>query len=305
MAAATGCIAPTASSTGALAAYGAPSAVQSTAGSSPTVIVSDASQNDVVICGSGSPCSQCKTLGSGLSSPGGVTTSGNGGPPAKSPLGYVADSGNHRVVVFTDTCSTVRILNDASYTPLDVAVAGDGTVAVTNMCETSSCSGPNIAFFAPKSSKITRVATGLMSEYLFGAFDKKGDFYNDGYSSGSTVEVGVVPRNGTKDEPTGISGIAKPAGIQIAKNGAIDILDQACPCIRMYEGNTSAGTVTLTGVTTPVTFALDKKNKHLWVTDVTSQTVDELRYPKGGKILYQYTGFSEPIGVGIIPPAPL
>ena len=35
-----------------------------------------------------------------------------------------------------------------------------------------------------------------MSQYYYGAFDKHGNFYNDGLS-GSTVEVGVVPRGST------------------------------------------------------------------------------------------------------------
>jgi hypothetical protein len=299
----TACAAPTISSNGAIAAYQASSAAQPATGGSPVIIVSDASQNAVVICPSGSACSQCKTLGGGLSSPNGLTSSNGGGPPAKSPLGYVADSGNHRVVVFTDACTTVRILDDGQYTPIDVAVASDGTVAVTNLCESSYCSGsPNIAFFAPKSTKITRLAKGLMTEYLYGAFDKKGDFYNDGYS-GSTVEVGVVARNSTTDEATGITGIASPGGLEVAKNGTVNILDAACPCIRIYKGSANAGTVKFTGVTTPVTFAFDKKNKRIWLTDAASETVDELRYPGGGKILYRYEGFSEPIGVAIIPPA--
>jgi hypothetical protein len=51
----------------------------------------------------------------------------------------------------------------------------------------------------------------------------------------------------------------------------------------------------------PVTFALNKSNKALWVTDVSSKTVDEVPYPTGGKVLYQYNGFSEPIGVGVVP----
>jgi hypothetical protein len=299
----TACSGPATSSNGAIAAYRPPFSARPATGGTPVIIVSDASQNAVVICPSGSACSQCKTVGSGLSAPQGVTSSSNGGPPAKSPLGYVADSGNHRVVVFTDNCSTVRILNDEPYTPIDVAVASDGTVAVTNLCESSYCSGsPNIAFFAPKSTNITRLAKGLMSEYLYGAFDAKGDFYNDGYL-GSTPEVGVVPRNSTTDEATGISGIASPGGLEVAKDGSINILDTTCPCIQIYEGSAHSGTVKMSGVTTPLTFAFDKKNKRVWLTDVTSQTVDELRYPKGGKILYQYSGFSEPIGVAIIPPA--
>jgi len=272
--------------------------------SSPTVIVSDASQNDVVICGPGSPCNQCKTIGSGLLLPQGLTTNGGGGAGgrANSILAYVADSGNQRVVVFTDTCKTVRVLNDSGYFPSDVAVAHDGTVAVTNLCAAPSCTGAgNIAFYPPGSSYASRVATGLMTQYYYGDFDKHGNFYNDGLS-GSTVEVGVVPPDSSKDKAAGISGIKFPGGIQVARNGTINIDDQDCACIQIYKGRHHIGTVSLPGVAKPVTFALDKTNKYLWVTDESAKTVDELPYPAGGEILYQYGGFYEPVGVGVIPP---
>lgn len=231
----------------------------------------------------------------------GVATS-SGGPPAASTLDYVADSGNQRVVVFTDTCETTRVLDDTGYFPSDVAVADNGTVAVTNLCAAPSCTGPgNISFYAPGSTSITRVAKGLMSQYSYGDFDKHGNFYNDGFS-GSTVEVGVVPHGSTSDKATGISGIEYPGGIQIARNGTINIDDQDCACIQIFSGSHHVGTVTLPGVVRPVAFALDKKNKHLWVTDVSSKTVDEFPYPKGGKILNQFSGFYEPIGIGVIPP---
>lgn len=236
--------------------------------------------------------------------PTGVSTSG-GGPAAattSSILDYVADTGNQRVVVFTDACETVTVLNDSGYFPSDVAVAPNGTVAVTNFCAAPSCSAAgNISFYAPGSTSVTRVAKGLMTQYDFGDFDKHGDFYNDGLS-GSTVEVGVVKRNSKTDKATGISGIGSPGGIQVASNGTINILDETCTCIHIYKGSKQVGTVSLTGVTTPVTFALDKKNKHLWVTDVSSKTVDEFAYPAGGKILYQIGGFYEPVGVGVVPP---
>jgi hypothetical protein len=292
---------PVGSANGAGATSQAPS-LRSLTNGSQTVVVSDASQNDVVICGPGSPCNSCKTIGSGLSMPMGVTTNGGGPVPGTSTLDYVADSGNQRVVVFTDTCTTVAVLNDTGYFPSDVAVAHDGTVAVTNVCTAPSCAGSgNISFYAPGSSSVTRVAKGLMSQYYYGDFDKRGDFYNDGLS-GSTVEVGVVRHNSKSDKALGISGITSPGGIQIARNGTINILDEACPCVQIYSGSKHVGTVSLTGVTRPVTFALDQKNKHLWVTDVSSKTVDEFAYPSGGSILYQYGGFYEPIGVGVVPP---
>lgn len=231
----------------------------------------------------------------------GVATSGGGGGPAKPQLDYVADFGNQRVVVFTSECQTVQILDDSGFYPSDVAVARDGTVAVTNLCGAPSCTGSgNISFYAPGSSTVTRVATGLMSQYYYGDFDKHGNFYNDGLS-GSNVEVGVVPKGSTKDKATGISSIQFPGGIQVAHNGTLNIADQYCPCIQIYKGKSHVGTVNLTGVTRPVTFALDKSNKHLWVADVSSQTVDEVLYPSGGSNLYQISGFYEPIGVGVIP----
>jgi len=143
-----------------------------------------------------------------------------------------------------------------------------------------------------------------MTQYYYGAFDKHGNFYNDGLS-GSTVEVGVVRKNSKVDKATGISGIASPGGIQIARNGTINILDEACPCIQVYKGSKRVATVNLTGVATPVTFALDKTNKHLWVTDLSSKTVDEFAYPAGGSILAQFGGFYEPVGVGVVPPEKL
>ena len=301
----TACGAPAGSApSGAGAMSRAPFFSRPLAKSSATVVTSDASQNAVVICTQPTACNNCKTIGSGLSSPEGVTTTNGPGPrDTGSILGYVADSGNQRIVVFTDTCDTVSVLDDNGYFPSDVAVASDGTVAVTNLCAAPSCKGAgNIAFYAPGSTHAVRVATGLMSQYYDGAFDKHGNFYNDGLS-GSTVEVGVVARGSKIDKSTGISGIEFPGGIQIAHDGTINVDDQNCPCVQIYKGSHHVGTVTLPGVVKPVTFALDKKNKHLWLTDVTSQTVERSPLSTGGKIQYQFSGFSEPIGIGVIPPA--
>jgi hypothetical protein len=232
----------------------------------------------------------------------GVATSGASGKRPASTLDYVADSGNQRIVVFTDQCQTVRLLDDSGYFPSDVAVSRDGTVAVTNLCAAPSCNGAgNISFYAPGSSRVTRVATGLMSQYYYGDFDRRGNFYNDGFSA-SVVEVGVVPRGSRTDKATGISGIGFPGGIQIAHNGTLNIDDQSCPCIQIYKGRQHVGTVSLPNVARPVTFALDKTNTHLWVTDLYSRVVDEIAYPGGGQILYQFSGFYEPIGVGVVPP---
>ncbi|MGA7201685.1 MAG: hypothetical protein WBX26_07645, partial [Candidatus Cybelea sp.] len=85
-----------------------------------------------------------------------ATANGPGHRFAKSTLDYVADSGNQRVVVFTDACETVSVLGDSGYTPSGVAVAEDGTVAVTNLCAAPSCTGAgNISIYAPGSTSVT------------------------------------------------------------------------------------------------------------------------------------------------------
>ncbi|HYL27760.1 MAG TPA: hypothetical protein VEW74_07980 [Candidatus Nitrosotalea sp.] len=298
---------------GGIPALGTHAAVRPDPSGSTTVSTSDAGNNSVVICNPS--CNDCKTVGGGLNAP-----MGNGAGPyhppqmaraARRDYGLVADTMNSRVVVYTDTCSTVAVLNDSvyssttavSYFPEGVAVAPDGTVAVTNACAAPSCTGPgNIAFFAPGSTAITSIARGLMSTYFFGDFDKHGNFYNDGLTSTGATMVGVVKRGSKTDVATGISGVGYPGGIQVARNGTINIDDQQCSCIRVYKGTKQIRTVTLSGTADAVTFAFNKNNSDIWVADKSSATVYEFAYPAGGSSINSIGGFSEPIGVAVSPP---
>jgi hypothetical protein len=217
--------------------------------------------------------------------------------------GLVADTGNSRAVVFTASCSTQAILDDSGYLPIDVAIASDGTVAVTNLCAAPSCTGSgNIAFYAPGSTTITSVATGLMSNYYFGDFDKNGNFYNDGLTSQGTTVVGVVARGSTTDDPTGITGIGQPGGIQVARNGSINIDDPTCSCIQIFNGSSHTGTVRLSGTVSATTFAFTKSNSDIWVADPYTLNVYEFHYPSGGSSVNVLQGFSKPVGVAVSPP---
>lgn len=190
-------------------------------------------------------------------------------------------------------------LSDSDYYPEDVGVSLDGTVAITNISSTSNGPG-NILFYIPGSTKPKKV-TGLMSSYYFGGFDKHGNFYNDGETSSGSVEVGVVAAGSSVDSPTGISGISFPGGIEVARDGTINIDDQKCPCIKIFKGKSHVGTVTLPGTVDPVSFALNEKNTLLWVADAGTGTVDEYRYPQGGRRIGKFRGFKTPIGVGVLP----
>jgi DNA-binding beta-propeller fold protein YncE len=215
--------------------------------------------------------------------------------------------------VYTDTCSTVAILNDTvhlsgttvAYYPAGVAVSTDGTVAVTNLCPAPSCSGPgNIAFFAPGSTEITSVVTGLMSEYFFGAFDKHGNFYNDGLTSDGATAVGVVKHGSMTDTPVKITNVGYPGGIAVARNGTINIDDQKCSCIRIYKSSKQIKTVALSGTVDAITFAFTKTNSDIWVADKETAEVYEFPYPAGGSSINALSGFAEPIGVAVSPPSP-
>ncbi|MGA8097731.1 MAG: hypothetical protein WB810_03625 [Candidatus Cybelea sp.] len=266
--------------------------------------VSDAETGDVAQC-KGKTCSLCITPGSG---PQGVTTGPViAGDQVLSGYVYVAVTLASEILVLRPaasgvSCSILRTLDDPGEYPSDVAVRSDGMVAVTNICSAPSCGPGNIAFYAPGATYPTSTVTGLLSRFYFGDFDKAGNFYNDGVTANSATAVGVVPAGATSDMPTGISGIGSPGGVQVARNGTINIDDQDCPCIQIYKGNSHVGTVALPGVVDPASFALNKRNNDLWVADAASGKVDEVRYPAGGSIIATLGGFSQPIGVGVIPP---
>jgi hypothetical protein len=113
-----------------------------------------------------------------------------------------------------------------------------------------------------------------------------------------------VVRKGSKvDKPSGISGIHNPGGIEVAQDGTIDIIDQACKCIQMYRNATHVGTVVLSGALDPITFALNEANSRVWVADTKAGTVDAYPYPQGGKPVAGYK-VPSPFGVGLLPPSP-
>jgi DNA-binding beta-propeller fold protein YncE len=265
------------------------------------VYVSDSTTNDLSGCQHG-VCRACKTLGSGLAS---VSINPSAPPPLDSRQSsvpgtvYLADEGGQQIIVMDASCTTTETISDQGFYPLDVAFALDGTLAVMNFESTSFGPG-NILFYAPKSKK-PRVAKGLLANFYFGGFDSHGNFFNDGVTLSGGPAVGVVAAGSNVDKLAGISGIRSPGGIAVARDGTINIDDQACPCIQIYEGKKHVGTVTLSGAVDPVSFAFNKKNTDVWVADAGTGTVDEYAYPKGGRSIQEFSGFKTPVGVGVLP----
>ncbi|MGC1381783.1 MAG: hypothetical protein WA814_12270 [Candidatus Baltobacteraceae bacterium] len=104
---------------------------------------------------------------------------------------YVADLGNNRIVVFTYQGAFVKslstALNGQLFQPWGVCVSPRGVVGVANRQFNNSGPPGNVEFFppnAPNNSTATGSATGLFQSDQFCAFDRKGNFYVDGTTSG-------------------------------------------------------------------------------------------------------------------------
>jgi hypothetical protein len=218
---------------------------------------------------------------------------------------YAVNPSGQLIDVLSEKCKVESVLSDTGYFPVDVSVepdgsVPDGTIAITNYSSSSFGAG-NIVFF--KGSRIG-VATGLLTNFLFGAFDRSGNFYTDGFTASGAVAVGRVAAGSTSVKPTRISGIGYPGGIAIAKNGTINIDDQDCSCIKIFKSNGAAdGTVNLNGTSDAVSFAFNRENTALWVADAASGTVSKYAYPDGGAALSGVSGLNEPFGVGVYPAA--
>lgn len=251
---------------------------------------------NIYLCQNG-VCNVCKAPGTG--NVGTATTSAN--PDDAQPGGniLVANRSHHEIVQFNSAClETHTPYLDSGYYPNDVGVARSGTIAVAN--EYSTSYGPGNIKFYPKNAN-PYVAKGLFEFFYFGAFDARGNFFNDGIGLSGGAGVGVVPAGSKVDRPAGISGVTSPEGMQIARNGTLNIIDLSCSCIRIYKGKSHVGNVTLSGATKPISLALNQKNDRVWVTDATTGTVDAYPYPRGGKPVGMLKGFRSAFGVGILP----
>ena len=267
-----------------------------------TVWVTDAGNNEVFECRGEDYCKPTGSLepGSGTwNEPQGIAADAKGNV-------YVADTGNSRIVELSPNGAQLAILTDPGEYPAGVGVANDGTVGVTNICNSASCGTGNIVFYAPGSTTPTSSATGLLYRYYFGGFDSKGNFYNDGEDASGNVHVGVVLKGSAYDIDTGITGTAFPGGVEVSKKkSTLNVLDQTCPCLRAYSlkaGHALLATVPLGDATDPVTFGFTKGDADLWVADAGAALANEYLYPAGGSPVNSYSGyFSQPIGAVAVP----
>lgn len=196
--------------------------------------------------------------------------------------------------------ATVAIIADPDQVPSGVAIARDGTVAVTNIASAGSSGPATINFYAAGSFKKKKTIVGSPGqEFFFGGFDKHGNFYNDSLTTSGGVEVGVVDKGSTKNSDTGYgSKIGYPGGIQVAKNGSINILDQACPCLKSFTG-AKLKTVTLQGASDPITLSFNSDDSQVWTADYGLSAVEGYAFPSG-QLLASLGGFAGPEGIAVV-----
>ena len=244
----------------------------------------------------GTKCQVCKPIG-GV--PLGISTSGSSAASSDIATGgrvLVADFSGQEISEYNSSGTLIAVYANPGFSAEDTAFGPNGEIAWTNNSSTSFGNGNITIVRGAKRSTVT----GLFVNFYFGAFDKGGDFYNDGVTSSGTYPIGVVHAGSTTNEASKISGVISPAGIAVALNGTVNIVDQSCLCIRIYKNTKPVGEVTLTGAAEPVSLALNRENTIVWVTDESTGTVAAYPYPQGGMPV---TVFNVPnaFGVGILP----
>ncbi len=151
--------------------------------SAPVAFVSDGNNNVVYeIDGSGSVCA---TL-TGFNGPQGLSTDKSGDL-------YVANTDASDIVEIAPpyTGSPVNVYADPNGFPSDVAVDGDGNLAVPNIESTSGGPG-DIVFYTPGSPNPTRTVSGsTYTSPRFCAFDSRGDLLIDDIDLFNTGQVNL------------------------------------------------------------------------------------------------------------------
>ncbi len=232
---------------------------------------------------------------------------------------YVADSGDQSVPVFESPYdgAPVETLDDSGYVPHGVAVAADGTVAVTNECSTAKgCaagSGSIVLYAKGQTTPCSTILTPTYNSISFGAFDSAGDFYFDGFVKKNVV-VSIV-RGGCSgssyNELQSDYSMEYPGSLQFGPHKRLSIIDATAETIVTYTAFTNAlvkfAVTPLNGkyAIEPTAFAFTKSGNSVYTVNAGSGSAEHFDFPAGGvsKLVYSLGG--KPSGVAVSPPFPL
>jgi DNA-binding beta-propeller fold protein YncE len=268
-----------------------------------TVYVSDAAA-DAVYGFAPTGGSPTYVVSSGLSEPQGLDTT-------KKNL-YVANTNDSQILVFQPPSTTpVTTINDPGEYPAGVAVSADGSqIWVSNICSAPSCAKGNVSEFDSSGNLLQAIQCRNLARYYFLAIDKNGNVIVDGVDGFGTFEASEIAA-GT-NTCTFLTSITAefPGGVRFLTNGDVVILDQDADTLTEwaapnFDTAVQTSTISSSSVSDPVTFAFTKKDKDYWTANAGSANATEFPWPAGGTPINTLTGFSQPIGVAIQPPAKL
>lgn len=197
---------------------------------------------------------------------------------------YVPSQLQHAVFVYPYMSGTPSLtLNTPSNNPTDVAVSRRGQVCVV---EANSSSGAFALVFFKKgaATPFNTLLVSFMTVIHDCAYDANGNVYVAGFGSKKNGAVGYLAGggHGTSVVDLGITSVAQPSGLQVAKNGNVLVGDQAGATIHEFQpdSNNEVGRVLLDR--NIVKFALSSDNKRVWATDNDDNYVTEFSFPGGG-----------------------
>jgi hypothetical protein len=248
---------------------------------------------------------------------------------------YVTDVAYSNVLVYAPPYNgSPKVLDDAGYRPSDVAVDTKGNVAVTSV--TSNSYGPGSIAFYPKGAtepSKTIVANSKFAGDYFCAFDSAGNLFVDSKSGNGPFALGevvggIVGKNVAALTTANI--LANPAGLQVASDGRIVVLDQSqnleSPTLYAYDppkGRRLGKPVSITALPAndATAFAFEGTGDQYAVTaDVVLEVprhrvfpdhqdaygqMQVFNYPAGGSVsTLRLPLDAEPVGVAVSPAAP-
>ena len=245
------------------------------------------------------------TLTSGLANPQGMATDRMGNL-------YVANSGEQNILIWAAGFGGPPIaIADPDGVPSDVDVRDNGAfLGVTNILDDNG--GASVTFYR-NGNRVGNVTDPAFEMVYFGAFDKTGNFYFNGFNTSGEVFVAVIAHATTGGRTvqylTTDNTIGFPGGVQVNNDGTISIGNQAGLAIYTYNppsgGSLGApiSTTVLGSSVDPVTFAFKIHNHNLYTADVGTLSANEFAYPAGGnpENVITISGATQPIGIAITP----
>lgn len=214
---------------------------------------------------------------------------------------YVSGVSNILVYAPPYTGPPQAALDDSGSYDDGVAVSAAGVVAAANQCDAPNCSSTgNVTLYAKNSSMpcATVADPTNFPHPVWDAFDRNGNLYVEGFTSGGNTVIGEV-KGGCKAKKLGLLTVGTApsfvSGIQVDKAHRIALLttgSSTYDVLNLYKapkhgslGNPVLSTQLMIppSVDGPIAFALSATNAHVYTVDAGSVfLMDKYAFPRGG-----------------------